>query len=262
MKRFSDLIWIVILCAAGCLLVAYLIDDIVELAGPSLATLSAVVTIFTSIIVFAAGIALYQKFSGSQTLVDKQTEKTIELLTFLNTLNFSVEVISTDLKMSVFNLHIVGYKKRRVSFIKSSVDVRTFKNVFNYRMFSMAQKLGDFARDPYLPRAIATTISKHIEYSSASALVPPKDELFVVNVQGQFAAIPPEVIHEDGSVSEDFASLYEHVDGEDFSLEELMYKLEVIYNTSFGWLSRNNPTISSTLNIQSIESFDRKKDIL
>ena len=262
MKRFGNLIWIVIISATGCLVVAYLIDNVIELKGLSLSTLSSVVAIFTSVIVFASGIVIYQKFNGSQALVDKQTEKTIELLTFLNTLTISVDVNSSDLQKSIYNLHVVDYKERRASFIGSKIDVRTFKNVFNYRMFGMTQKLVEFAGDPYLPKSIAATISMHIEYNSASVLVPPKDKLFVVDVQGQFVANPPESIDDDGSIYRDFVSLYETVDGKEFSLEELMYKLEVIYGASFKWLNQNNPTISNTLNIRPVEVFDRKKDML
>lgn len=261
MKRFKTLIIIVIISFTICAVVAWVIDRYIELPGPTLQTLTNVITVFTSIILFAAGFALYQKFSSSQALIDKQTEKIIELLTFMSALNFSVEVIGNNLERYIFNLHITGYKKRRKSFIIKGVDLREFKNVFNYSLFGMLQKLEEFARNPYLPKSVAAKIAEKIAINSAGVLVPPKDKLFIVNVRGQFAAAPPESIGSNGETSQDFVSLYETINNENFYTEDLMYKLETIYSAALNWLTRNNTAISDTLNIEKIEPFDRKKDI-
>jgi len=259
MNRYRRLIVIAVVSLVVCLLCALLVDVYVELPGLSLETLASVTTIITSIIVFAAGIALYERFNGSQILIDKQTEKIIEFLTFLGTLNFSVEIQRSERR--IFNLHVTDYKKRRDNFIDGDIDARNDKNVFNYKFFGMAQRLEEYSRDPYMPKRTAEKIQESINFSIIGSLLPPKENLFIVSVQGQFDATPPEMIGANGAAAPDYASLYETVNNESFLLEDIMYKLENMYNSSLKWLSQNNPTVMSTLNIKSIEGFDIKKDI-
>jgi hypothetical protein len=260
MKRFRDVLIVLLISTVICLGLATFIDGPFELAGPTLQTLTNVVTIFSSIILLSTAVVVYRKFSGSQAIVDKQTEKIVEFLSFMNTLNFSVEVMGED-RANYYNLHINDYKQRRRSFISDNkTDLRTYKNVYNYTLFGMFHKFDDYSRDPYLPKIVAARIKLRLSNNHSRVLVPPKNKLFIVSVRGNFKDSKPITIDKN-EPREDSVSLYQTINDTIFELEDLMYNLEVVHRAAFSWLHQNNKTISDSLNVNGVEHFDAKKDI-
>jgi len=261
-KRFKSLIFISALILLGSLFIATLVDNVFEISWVNMQTLVNVITLISSTLTLSIAIILYRRFSSSQLIVDKQTEKVVELLTFINTLRFYYKVTKNGSEVGTyFNFQITDYKKRRKDLISGDGDdYRSYTNYATPELIDAIYHLSEQAHDPYIPKAIADRIEKkfHIGVASSVKKSDIAKSYFLVSVQGAFKKTKVVSIDDSSSLYEDF---FNKINNTDFIYEDWMYELEVVYQRCYKWLETNNQTVFSSLNIKPIHKFNKKEDI-
>ncbi len=118
-----------------------------------------IVTVISSSILLAIGIKLYKRFSGTQAIVDKQTERVIKLVGLLSNARFSIVQIHKDGKEGngALNVTIHGYKthiKTSYKFIPES-DYSKKELYVSASILGFLEPIWELKDDPYMPKNIA-----------------------------------------------------------------------------------------------------------
>jgi hypothetical protein len=259
-SRFTTIILTSILLALISIIVTYIIDNIVEIQWLNMQTFTNVITSISSLILLSIGILLYKKFNSSQLLVDKQTEKVVELLTFLNTLNFYCEVVEDGASVATYyNMHITDYKKRRKDlFSEGGNDYRKYVNYASPAVLDAVYQLGELASNPYSPKKIADRIDSRLNIIVGRFASRAEKSYLLVGVRGDFKLTKP--TDKDGS-SAKYEKFLDQFNKTDFVYEDLMFELEMVYQQCYEWIKANNATVFGTLNIRSVHEFNKQNDI-
>lgn len=261
-NRFTTVILTSSLLTLVSILVTYAIDNVIEIQWLNMQTLTNVIASISSLILLSIGVLLYKRFNSSQLLVDKQTEKVIELLAFLNSLSFYCEVVEDSAEVATYyNLHITDYKKRRKElFSENGTDYRKYANYASPALLDAVYQLGVLSSNPYSPKKIADRIDERLNVIAGRFVAKDekKNSYLLVGVWGDFKRTK---LTEDDSSSLNYEKFIDQFNDSDFIYEDLMFELEMIYQQCYEWIKTNNRTVFNSLNIKSVHKFNKQKDI-
>ena len=166
MQKYSKLILFWFVCLSAVVLSAYFIDNIIEIKSLALSTVSDVTTITTSLATLIVALLLYRRFNGSQSLVDEQTKKIMELIKYISEVRIYAEHIENGkVKSLVANVMVFNYRFRdKQESIFRNKKGRKFPQYVDQSMMDLLRYLGDFSFELYLPKNIADGIKKDFLY--------------------------------------------------------------------------------------------------
>jgi hypothetical protein len=97
MRKYLRVIPIIVSALLVSLVGTIFVDKGSLVDASHLQNLTNIVSIFTSLVLVAIGLILYEKFNGSQAIVDEQTKQVVSLLKIVNQTRFAVDVMYVEL---------------------------------------------------------------------------------------------------------------------------------------------------------------------
>jgi hypothetical protein len=217
-----------------------------------------IVSIISAVLLVFITLILYNKFNGSQALVDEQTKRVVLLLKTINQTRFAMDRYNKRGHRGTFyNLRIIDYKKRRVELVDpNGKDYRKYLNLTDRSMWDLYTYLSDLADEPYLPKSVADTIRArfNLEMSSNIAKKELPEQYIVIFVRGDFKRSKID------SNGEEYLPLIKAFNNKTFDFDDFMYNFESLQRKAVAWLKKNNPIIFSSLNIEEAQKFRRGVD--
>lgn len=235
MQRVKDMLPISILLIILTTLIAVVIDNYVELPWISFQTFTNTITVISSILLVAIALKLYKKFSGAQTIIDKQTALVIEVVGLLSEAKFGLKVVHKNHKEgnALVNITIHGYKShiaRNYKLIpeKDYAD----KNMYiDSDIFHFLEQLWKLKYNPYLPKHIAISLRNDFGMSAQATFK--KNEL------------NEEYLEFGTSMRNGSDSLL----WQPANVKDIMKNMKDIYDVCNDWLKHNNPEVYDSLNL-------------
>lgn len=240
--------------------VAYLIDNDIEITRLSLGTLADVTAVFTSIVTLSVVLLLYRRFNGSQALVDEQTKMIMSLLECIASIRFFTRRFEDgEEARSDWNILVFNYRHRdNEGQIFANKDDGKFKQYADHSLLGLTTGLAKFGFELYMPKKLADKIKHDFSYDIWSA---PKQEdipsvYITVSASGNFDRPEVAVIDDNEEKDDRYTGLFAEVNREAFDAEKLLQRLESIYEEAVRWLETNNSDVYKTLNLSKTRTTD------
>lgn len=216
-----------------------------DLAKIESGKLDDITTIATAIPTFIVALLLYRRFSGSQLLVDRQTEEVMDLLDHLNDIGIfimPVDVSGPNIKQLAYtDIRLKDYAIVK-EYFRDYAKVR-YKDYTYYAddsLLQVADYLMYLASSLYMPKAIVKKLDYHFNYATdwwtgRSDNKKRKTKSFNVSISHR------KYFNEK---YEPDSRDYIHVD-----IYQLSEGLQAVYDTSVKWIHKKNPEVFRKLNI-------------
>jgi|GEM_PF-6233518 len=224
--------------------VSYLIDNVVEVPFLSLETTTNLASILAAIPTLIVALLLYRRFSGTQLLVDKQTEEVMSLIEYLSRMYFGISNTTTK-KNPIFSMtniyldetHVDGknfreYIAGKYKKYKFVADNDT-KNNLDYLM--------DLSFSVYMPTTIAKILDYHFNRRNPWWLDSSETKKFKQTMEFSVDTDNPRVRKD----KPDFHPKYLYID-----ILELSNGLTQALEASLDWMRDNNTEVFKELNIK------------
>ncbi|MFA7419432.1 MAG: hypothetical protein WCZ90_07085 [Melioribacteraceae bacterium] len=216
---------IIILTLVICILIPILFGSVYgQDINQSLSILSAISSFFTLII----ALLLYNKLSIESTIVEKQTDAVINLLSAIRKVSL---IFDREDHISSFTMHRESMKQ-----IKNNPKVQNIPLLFSMSYFKAIKEVNDASYNIFLPRIIV---------NSSRQLVPSRIYQIEIETIVNEKYLKVETIE---SLSVDAVKKYGKVLGGDIQIQEFVKSWELLINDLEKWL-KDNSSIKIELNI-------------
>lgn len=125
-------------------------------------TLSSIVSILSSLLLFGISLFAYQKFNSSQRTIDKKAEKVFELLRLLREIRLTAVHSISDVEHSEsFNIRPLNIKKPKEPLAKSIFNDKSKEDnpqYFDESMLGVYKDLISLSEDIFMPKSISKKI--------------------------------------------------------------------------------------------------------
>lgn len=146
-------------------LATFLVDNVIEIPGLSLATLSNVVSILGGLLTLALALLIYRKFTGTQLLIDRQTEQVMLLIDQISSMHFAFVINDkprSPESMYITNIyldetHIDGKNVR--TYLDN--EFKGYKFIADKDTLRFTDYLMEKSFELYLPKTIAKLLDHH-----------------------------------------------------------------------------------------------------
>lgn len=254
MQKYAHLTLGFVLILVTILVVAYSIDNLIEVVDLSLNTVANTTTLVTSIGTMVIALILFRRFNGSQTIVDNQTKIAMQLVKFLNDLDFYTETTEKSKVTGMyFNVKIFNFRWR---LNKDNALGKDSKQYVDPSVMEMFSELMNYSHELYLPKTLANKIKNEFSYGTwlheeVSAL--PKNYV-VLNIRGRVFKKEHKIIDTDRNSK--YVNLVTKIDNNEVDFEKSLEILEDLYLDTVRWIRKNNPDVYRSLNISEVRVND------
>lgn len=255
--RYWQAILVAFIMAAVIVALAWFIDNEYEDDFMSLQTVASVASLLTSLLLFGAAWTLHQKYSGSQQVIDKKTEKVLDLIRLLQSVSLTVQYYKEKPENSneVFNIKPITDKQDK-GINEAILGDKNIKNkhYFHESVMELYQDIITQSTDIFTPTTIADIVREKLDIENMFSIEPQEYKnvqkndfvVFVRKISNSKTAMYSDMLENPHEKPQKVVSKY---NGVDVSVDTLMQNIRDIHKEATKWLKKNSPYVLDDLSI-------------
>lgn len=252
--RYWQALLVAFIMAAVTVVLSWLIDNGYKNDFMSLQTMASIASLLTSLLLFGAAWTLHQKYSGSQQVIDRKTEKVLDLIRLLQSVSLTVQYYKEKPENSNEVFNIKPIKDKGINEAILGYKNINNKHYFHESVMELYQDIITQSTDIFIPTAIVDIVREKLDVESMFSIelqeyknVQKNDFIvFVRKISNSKIAMYSDMIENPHEKPQKVVSKY---NGIDVSIDTLMQNIRDIQKEATKWLKKNSPYVLDDLNI-------------